>query len=227
MYFRTIYEAAVGALTLKEDAFRKLTTEQGFVLLLTVGLILGIAAGVSEAVRGPPTPEEAVTEEMEGLEEMPPFIPYSDYYVDQIPIFEELSQKTEELAQEKQIRALEIFGGTVVTGAFKFLSAWLLLGALVYLTAKWLGGTANLQATLAATSLWVVPYLLKVGEEVPYIGGFLSAVAFLWGVAIYVQAIRVTHELNKTKSVLALLLPVAVPLIGLLVTVLVIIALAG
>lgn len=227
MYFRAIYGAAVGALTLKEDAFRKLTMEQGFVLLLTVGFILGIAAGVSEAVKGTPTPEEVVAEEMEGLEEVPSFIPYSDYYAEQIPKIVELSKETEELAQEKQNRALTIFGGTVVTGAFRFLGTWLLLGALVYLTAQWLGGTGNLQATLAATSLWVVPYLLKVAEDVPYVGGFLSAVAFLWGVAIYVQAIRVTHGLDKTKSVLALLLPVAVPLMGLLVTVLVVMALAG
>lgn len=225
MDFKAIFDAAVGALTLKEDAFGKLNMEQGFVLLLTVGFILGCAAGVAEAVKGPSAPEEMVAEDMEGLEEMPSFIPYFDYYMKQMPKFVELAEKTEEMAQEKRNRALEIFGGTVVSGAFMFLSTWLLLGAFVYLTAQWLGGTANLQATLAATSLWVVPYLLKVFEEVPYIGPLLSVVAFLWGVLIYVQAIRVTHGLEKTKAALALLLPVAVPLIGLIVTVLVMMAL--
>jgi hypothetical protein len=224
MDVKPVYEAARGGLTFKKESFEEMTMEQGFYLLLFIGLILGIVSGVAAAIQGVPTTEEVIAEGFEGAEEMP-FFPYVEYYIEQMPTFERLARETEALAQEKSVPALEIVGRTVVSGAFAFISTWLLLGALVYITAKGLGGTANLQTTLAATSLWAVPHLLKVGEEIPYLGRFLSAVAFLWGLLIYVQAVRVVHGLDRTKSVLALLIPAAVPLIGVILTVLVLMAL--
>ncbi len=98
------------------------------------------------------------------------------------------------------------------------LGTWLGYGIWVMLGAKLLGGRGTLHGFFGATGFYALPHLLHLFDRVPVLGAILGGIGFLWGLAIYVKATAVSHELSVERAVLAVVLPVLV--VGLLVALL-------
>ena len=96
------------------------------------------------------------------------------------------------------------------------LGTWLGYGIWVMLAAKLLGGQSNMARFFGTTSLFALPHLLKLLAPIPYLGGVLGFVAFIWGAVIYVKATAISHELTAERALLAVLLPLLALIILLL-----------
>ncbi len=94
------------------------------------------------------------------------------------------------------------------------LGTWLGYGVWVMLFAKILGGQGTLHGFFGATALFAVPHTLNVFDRVPYLGTVLGVLAFFWGLAIYVKATAVSHELTFERALLAVLLPALLVAVG-------------
>ncbi len=90
------------------------------------------------------------------------------------------------------------------------LATWLGYGIWVMLFAKLLGGRATLAQFFGVTALYAVPHVLNVFAPLPIAGPLLGLLAFVWGVAIYVKATAVSHQLPGGRALLAVFLPIAV-----------------
>jgi hypothetical protein len=115
-------------------------------------------------------------------------------------------------------RVLSAFGGwfsrpfaaTILPLAAASLATWLGYGLFVMLTAGLLGGRSDIAGFLGTTSLYSLPHLLNVFAVVGVFGPLVWFVAFVWGVAIYVKATAVSHEISLARAVVAVLLPAVV-----------------
>ncbi len=107
-------------------------------------------------------------------------------------------------------RPLSDGGGLPLAAAA--LGTWLGYGVWVMLFAKLLGGQGTLHGFFGATALFAVPHILDIFARVPYLGPALGAVAFIWGVAIYVKATAVSHQISVAQALLA----VAAPVLGIM-----------
>lgn len=125
--------------------------------------------------------------------------------------------------------------GKWASAPFNWLGTWMLYGLIVLIIAKLLGGTATIQEMLSTTSLAVVPHVLDAFGPllglVPYIGGLaataLGLVTLVWGLAIYVKATATANRFSIGKSLVAVLLPIAlVLLIGLIVGLFILVTIA-
>jgi hypothetical protein len=100
------------------------------------------------------------------------------------------------------------FGGSFIPLAVATLGAWLGYGLWAMLAAKILGGRSDLAGFLGTTSLYAVPHLLNVFSVVPVLNTIVWLVAFAWGLAIFVKATAISHEMSLERAVLAVFLPV-------------------
>jgi hypothetical protein len=104
------------------------------------------------------------------------------------------------------------FGGTGIPLAAATLGAWLGYGIWVMLFAKLLGGRASLASFFGTTAIFAVPHLLMVLRWVPYLGGLLALIAFIWGLALYVKATAASHQLTLDRALLAVaFIPIVLP----------------
>lgn len=87
------------------------------------------------------------------------------------------------------------------------LGTWLGYGVWVMLVAKLLGGRGTLHGFFGATAFFAVPHVLDIFAGVPVAGGILAAIAFVWGVVIYVVATAVTHRLSAGRAIVAVFAP--------------------
>lgn len=90
------------------------------------------------------------------------------------------------------------------------LGTWLGYGVWVMLCARLLGGRGTLHGFFGATALFALPHVLGVFGRVPVVGAILGFVAFVWGVAIYVKATSVSHQLPIARALMAVAAPVLV-----------------
>jgi len=118
--------------------------------------------------------------------------------------------------------AFRVLGGWL-SYPFGWISRWMLYTLVVLVFAKLLGGTATVREMLATTSLVVVPHLLDAFRFLPIVGGLLSLVAFVWGVAVYVKGIAVANRFGIERALLAALAPILL-LVGLAILVLIALA---
>jgi hypothetical protein len=93
------------------------------------------------------------------------------------------------------------------------LATWLGYGIWVMLFAKLLGGRATLARFFGTTALFAGPHVLNILAPLPVVGFLAGFVAFVWGVAVYVKATAVSHELSGERAVLAVALPLVVAVI--------------
>lgn len=84
---------------------------------------------------------------------------------------------------------------------------WLGYGVWVMLSARLLGGRGTLHGFFGATAVYAVPHILDIFARVPVAGPALGFVATVWGLAVYVKATAVSHELTFERALLAFLLP--------------------
>ncbi|MFQ5892489.1 MAG: YIP1 family protein, partial [Candidatus Methanofastidiosia archaeon] len=132
-----------------------------------------------------------------------------EYYMNQIPLYIELSMKTEALETQPLKSIFEFIGG-VVSEPFGFLKFWIFYGALVLLSSKVLGGEAKAERFFGATSLWCAPHVLKIAIIIPILGGVAGSIAWLWGLIVYVNAVRISQGFDWVKAIIAFILPVIV-----------------
>lgn len=90
------------------------------------------------------------------------------------------------------------------------LGTWLGYGVWVMLFARLLGGSSTLHGFFGATALFALPHLLGIFGRVPVLGALLTVVAFAWGIAIYVKATSVSHQLSTARALLAVAAPVLI-----------------
>jgi hypothetical protein len=92
------------------------------------------------------------------------------------------------------------------------LAQWLLVGAVSFAAARWLGGRGTLNQTLGATALFVAPQLLNLVSAAPFVqvSGLLLTT---WGLLIAYRGLEVAHELPWQRAAIAAL---AAPALGLL-----------
>jgi hypothetical protein len=87
------------------------------------------------------------------------------------------------------------------------LGTWLGYGIWVMLFAKLLGGRGGLVSFFGTTALWAGPFLLTFFRFIPVLGAFLSLIAFIWGLVIYVKATAVSHRFSGGRATVAAFLP--------------------
>jgi hypothetical protein len=100
------------------------------------------------------------------------------------------------------------FANSPVPLAVAGLSTWLGYGIWVMLAAKLLGGRATLHGFFGATAFFAVPHVLNIFAGVPIAGGIFGAVAFLWGLVIYLVATGASHRLSAGRAIVAVFAPV-------------------
>lgn len=213
MNIRQYLQTALSAVTLKDDAFT-LDMKKGFIIIVCVGLIVGLVSATrtaSVARRQQEFSQDEFEKGMEqafvGMENVPREVQENiKYYMSQIPVYVRLGKQTAVL--HSPLRPYLAFIGEILSGPFGFMGFWIFYGALVYIFSIWLGGAGNAERTFAATSLWSIPHLLKVGTILPWAGWLFSSVAWLWGIAIYIKGISVSQGFDLSKSVLVFLLPI-------------------
>jgi hypothetical protein len=91
-----------------------------------------------------------------------------------------------------------------------WLSLWIIYGALVLATARFMGARATLEMFFAATSFAFAPLVLTGFVSIPFVGPVLSLVGVVWGFLLYVQIAFWTTRLSVARIVLSMLLPIAV-----------------
>jgi hypothetical protein len=91
-----------------------------------------------------------------------------------------------------------------------WLSLWIIYGALVLATARFMGARATLETFFAATSFAFAPLVLTGFVSLPFVGPLLSLVGVVWGFLLYVQIAFWTTRLSVARIVLSMLLPIAV-----------------
>jgi hypothetical protein len=91
-----------------------------------------------------------------------------------------------------------------------WLSLWIIYGALVLTTARFMGARATLETFFAATSFAFAPLVLTGFVSIPFVGPVLSLVGVVWGFLLYVQIAFWTTRLSVARIVLSMLLPIAV-----------------
>ncbi len=90
---------------------------------------------------------------------------------------------------------------------FGRVAGWIGYAIWVLLAAKLLGGRATASEMLGATALYATPHVLGILGFVPCLGGLLGLAATLWGIAIYVKAVAVSHRLSIGRAIVATILP--------------------
>ncbi|NOZ48756.1 MAG: YIP1 family protein [Chloroflexi bacterium] len=97
--------------------------------------------------------------------------------------------------------------GDWLSTPFGLLGRWLSISIWIMLFARLVGGKGTLLAYLGASSLSVLPHLLQALSFIPVIGGLFAVVAGIWGLAIQVKAVELTHQLPQKRAILAVILP--------------------
>ncbi len=118
--------------------------------------------------------------------------------------------------------AVRWLGGTIAFPFGNYLSSLLLIGLLVHLAARWLGGRAGIAQLLGVTALSAAPELflsplqslISMGAAMAgapgltSINGLLRFISFLWGLAIYIKAAALTEEFTIGRAIGAVALMV-------------------
>ena len=186
---------------------------RGFILVVMIGLIVGIATligDLGEYVAQPRT--AAITKTIyDGLRAMPWYAQVNTINP-QFPV-----QFDQIFAQVTQIVQMVSGGGIigslvgVITTPLIMVVSWLFFGTAGHLMARTLGGRATFNQTLACTALASGVNLLSIVQVVPF--AQVSGTLLLGLVTSYV-AIRVAHELPPWRTFWATMLgPVILALI--------------
>ena len=106
--------------------------------------------------------------------------------------------------------------GVWLNWPLRWLTAWIVYGALVMVIDKAFGATMTLQRFYAATGYAAVPLLLTGLAPIPCLGGLAVLVGIIWSVVVYVRANQDIAEISLLQSAGAVFLPAA--LLSLLVS---------
>ena len=97
--------------------------------------------------------------------------------------------------------------GEWINWPLRWLSLWIVYGALVMGCNKALGATSRLQPFFAATGFAAVPLLLTGLSAIPCLGRVSCAAGVIWAVIVYARANEEVTGLPRSRSLIAVLLP--------------------
>lgn len=236
-WIRTLWDAAIFRTEAyqrwsdRRDAFM-----QGFLVIVVIALLAGVPGFVSQFVKGLRPAEAEISDVRAGfrevMQQMAPYLAGMDVPAEvQDQIVQQIEQNLEggfNIASEIAAlpaalprpigKTLEAMGAWLSTPFSKagfplgaaVLATWLGYGIWVMLAARLMGGRGALTGFFGATALFAVPHVLDLFRWVPYVGPWLGAIAFFWGVAIYMKATAVSHKFQGVLGVVAVLLPLVV-----------------
>ncbi len=203
------------------DAFKR-----AFLVVVIVGLFAGLFSGLltfggAFLAPDPAEAQKAAIEMMRPfLENMPP--ESRAYIVDGM----NLGFRIQRIIQADRNRflmdqLLESLG-LWLTSPIGFLAAIIPFTLLVLLIARLLGGRASLSGMLGCALLAVTPHLFDpIGillGAIPFcgacLGGIVGLITFVWSLVIYVVAVAVANSFSYVKSVAAILIGLAVSVVG-------------
>jgi hypothetical protein len=111
------------------------------------------------------------------------------------------------------VRFLEALA-KVLSQPFGWIALWLTWGVITLVFARVLGGSATVQQMLATTSLVAAPHILDALGFVPCGGVLFQAIAFFWGLFVYVKATAVANRFDAVwLGALAAFAPILVLLL--------------
>ena len=97
--------------------------------------------------------------------------------------------------------------GEWINWPLRWLSVWVVYGALVMVCNKALGATVRLQPFFAATGFAAAPLLLIGLSPIPCLGPVSSAAGVIWATIVYARANEEVTGLPRSRSLAAVLLP--------------------
>ncbi|MFN2251852.1 MAG: hypothetical protein ACK2UL_08040 [Anaerolineae bacterium] len=228
-----------GALALRDSTFVELRDDpdvfaRGLRFLVITALIVGLVLGAYSFIIGvAATPAEKVSEitdavqeqfdrmeqyglwrdDPEGYEDVRTALDFAlDMAADIVGVVEETT------SAPHWVVALTDALGKVLSQPFSWIAMWLIWGLASLVIAHLLGGTATVQQMLGTTALVVAPHLLDALGFIPCGGFVLSAIAFFWGLFIYVKATAVANRFEQVwLGALAALGPILIALLAMVV----------
>lgn len=97
--------------------------------------------------------------------------------------------------------------GAWISWPLRWLTVWIVYGAMVMVCNKAFGAAVRLQPFFAATGLAAAPLLLIGLAPVPCLGTACSAVGAIWAAIVYARANEQATALTRSRSLAAVLLP--------------------
>ena len=97
--------------------------------------------------------------------------------------------------------------GAWINWPLRWLSVWIVYGALVMACNKALGATVRLQPFFAATGFAAAPLLLIGLSPIPCLGWVSSSAGIIWAIIVYARANEGVTGLPRKRSLAAVLLP--------------------
>lgn len=210
-----------GALTLNQGMLRGLrespdAVRRGFLLVLFVGLLVGTANGISQAIQSA-TPERVVATVQDELERQMDqlVLSSSDASTQELTRLvnenkEPFFQLLEELLSlptplPRPVGLLFQVLAAIVSTPLSYLAGMLLAVVVTQITARQLGGQGSLQQMVGLGALSVAPHALDALAFIPGLGPMLGLVAWIWGLVILVLATSMAHRLDSMRAAVAVL----------------------
>jgi hypothetical protein len=100
--------------------------------------------------------------------------------------------------------------GLWISTPLNWLTAWIVYGLFVFGLARLMGAANTLQAFYAATAFAAVPLVLTGLAPIPWIGPLLAIAALVLALVVYYKAMRYVTRLDGGRTLLCMLLPLAV-----------------
>lgn len=97
--------------------------------------------------------------------------------------------------------------GEWINWPLRWVTVWIVYGAMVMVCNKAFGAAVRLQPFFAATGFAAAPLLLIGLAPVPCLGGVCSAVGAIWSAIVYARANEQATALTRGRSLAAVLLP--------------------
>jgi len=225
----SLLRTARGALIVDEKALRDFKNSpdvfvRGVVLMATISLIVSFVVstvGLVTTLGAPPlsVQSQALKREMSQLFASAPELgpdagEVAEGWLSGMDFMIEIGDGMQRLPRALPRPAEQIFRaiGGLVSSPMSRLGAWMFFSLIVFVVAKLLGGKATVQEMLGTSALYMVPHIAGVLSPIPYLNTVAWLVATVWGIVIYVKATAVANELDTGRALLAVFLPVLVPM---------------
>lgn len=218
-----------GALTLNQVLLQGMreapdVVRRGLLVVLLVGLIVGGVSGVQTflGIINPDRELDLLRSTIETALDQQGFSETTPQYQDFLTLFRTNLDSGLLIVKEvtnlpttlpRPVVALFRALGGMASQPLSYLSGLLFTIAVTHIAARQLGGQGNIQQMVGLGALSVAPHALDALAFIPSLGGFLTTIAWFWGLLVLIVATGVAHRLDSTRATLAVLL---YPLIGIL-----------
>ena len=216
------FALARDALLLKPEPYQRLSSgppslRRAIMIVAVVGLIIGAVnalVGIPFLVQGPSFNSDEFVRQIEeqmlpwrtfSMPESPETEEFLDMYLGNIRAFAPYVEKIMDVPAplpDFAGRFLQWIGAWLST-PFALLAKWLFLSIWIMLFARLLGGRGNLLPFLSASALSVLPHTLHAFDFIPCLNVLIWLVAGIWGLAMQVKAVEITHGLSQGRAILA------------------------